>query len=35
VRQGRLLALLESWSPLEAVFPDIDDDLLSLDEQNL
>jgi antitoxin VapB len=35
VRQGRLLALLNSWSPLEAVFPEIDDDLPPLDEQIL
>jgi antitoxin VapB len=35
VRKGRLLALLASLEPLEEVFPDIDDDLTSLDDLDL
>lgn len=33
VRKGRLLALLASMQPLEEAFPDVDDDLPSLDDQ--
>lgn len=32
LRKGRLLAVLDEWTPLEDVFPDVDDDLLPLDE---
>jgi antitoxin VapB len=35
VRKGRLLALLASLDPLEAPFPDIDEDLPSPDEVEL
>lgn len=35
VRKGRLLALLASLEPLEDVFPDIDEDLTSLDDLDL
>lgn len=32
VRQGKLLTLLASLEPLQAPFPDIDSDLIALDE---
>lgn len=32
VRKGRLLALLASLEPLDETFPDIDEDLTSLDD---
>lgn len=32
VRKGRLLTLLATLSPLEEAFPDVDDNLLPLDE---
>jgi antitoxin VapB len=35
VRKDRLLALLASLEPLEDVFPDIDEDLTSLDDLDL
>ena len=35
LRQGRLLALLERWQPLDEPFPDVDADLLVLDEDLL
>lgn len=35
VRKGRLLALLASLEPLEEVFPDIDEDLTTLDDLDL
>lgn len=35
IRQGRLLALLRTLEPLEEPFPDIDDDLVRLDEVDL
>ncbi|MDZ7811007.1 MAG: AbrB/MazE/SpoVT family DNA-binding domain-containing protein [Arhodomonas sp.] len=35
VRKGHLLALLASLEPLEEPFPDIDEDLASLDEVEL
>ena len=33
IHKGRLLALLASLEPLEEVFPDIDEDLASLDDR--
>lgn len=35
LRQGRLLALLERWKPLDEPFPDVDADLQVLDEDLL
>ncbi len=35
VRKGRLLALLASLEPLEAPFPDVDEDLAPLDDVQL
>lgn len=35
VRRGKLLALLESLEPLKEPFPDVDEDLLPLDEDSL
>lgn len=35
VRKGRLLALLSTLDPIEAPFPDIDDDLPPLDDVDL
>lgn len=35
VRKGRLLAVLASLAPLEETFPDVDDDLASLDDVDL
>lgn len=35
VRRGKLLALLATLEPLEEAFPDVDEDLLPLDEQSL
>lgn len=35
VRKGRLLALLASLEPVEEVFPDVDEDLQSLDDVDL
>ncbi len=35
VRKGRLLALLASLEPLDIPFPDVDEDLLPLDDANL
>ncbi len=35
VRQGKLLALLASVEPLEVTFPDIDSELVPLDEVGL
>jgi len=32
IRKGRLLALLASLAPLDAPFPDVDDDLPPLDD---
>lgn len=35
VRKGRLLALLASLEPIDEPFPDVDGDLVSLDDVNL
>ncbi len=35
VRKGRLLAILASLEPLEATFPDVDEDLAPLDDVEL
>jgi antitoxin VapB len=35
VRRGRLLSVLASLEPLEESFPDVDEDLASLDEVDL
>ncbi len=35
IRKGRLLALLSTLEPLDEPFPEIDDDLLPLDDVNL
>ena len=35
VRKGRLLAVLASLEPLEEAFPDVDEDLASLDDVEL
>ena len=35
VRKGRLLALLDSLEPLDESFPDVDEDLLPLDDVDL
>ena len=35
IRKGRLLSLLATLSPLDEPFPDVDGDLLSLDEADL
>jgi hypothetical protein len=35
VRRGKLLALLATLEPLEEDFPDVDEDLQSLDEDLL
>jgi antitoxin VapB len=35
IRKGKLLALLKNLKPIEIEFPDIDEDLPSLDEVNI
>ncbi len=35
VRRGKLLALLSSFSPMDEPFPDVDEDLLPLDDDAL
>ena len=35
IRKGRLLAILASLEPLEETFPDVDEDLASLDDEDL
>jgi len=35
IRKGKLLALLKKLKPIETEFPDIDEDLPSLDEVNI
>jgi len=35
VRKGLLLALLGSWQPIDDEFPDVDEDLESMDEVTL
>ncbi|MDZ7789861.1 MAG: AbrB/MazE/SpoVT family DNA-binding domain-containing protein [Xanthomonadales bacterium] len=35
VRKGRMLALLEYMQPLDTPFPDVDDDLVELDEPEI
>jgi hypothetical protein len=35
VRKGRLLALLDTLEPLDETFPDVDEDLAPLEEEEL
>jgi len=35
IRKGRLMALLSAMQPLEDTFPDVDDDILPLDDVTL
>ncbi len=35
LRKGRLLALLDTWQPLEEPFPDVDEGLAPLDDTAL
>ena len=35
IRKGRLMALLSAMQPLEETFPDVDDDILPLDDVTL